>query len=237
MTPSDVHLDTGARALDSLPADEARRFDEHLSTCDHCAAEYAGFLETTALLGTAAAETAPEALERRLVRLIAVTAQLPPTLRHDDASPRRHRRPWAMVAAVAVTIAMVAAAVLAVRAAGSSSQVADAKACVQAAPDARTSAPSVGDGGEVTVADSCHVAIIQLPPLPDLPAANGYQLWVMAGSQARSQGMVQTQIANGPGTVVAPIRAGDTDVGITIEPAGGSPAPTSQPVWVVPVSR
>lgn len=240
----DVHLSTGARALDALPTDEKIAFDEHLLECDSCAAEYAGFLETTTLLAAAVAEPPPAELESRLVRLIAVTSQLPPPARVQGAPPDRptgsvpwYRHRWALaVAAAIVGIAVVTGVVVAVRGSNDQHEVADARVCVERAPDATTTTPSVGSGGQVTVAPSCHAAIVALPTLPGLPSAQGYQLWVMAGDEARSVGMVQQQVATGGTSVVTGLQAGDTDVGISVEPSAGSKSPTTQPVWIAPLS-
>lgn len=261
---ADLHRDTGAAALHALPPADADRFHEHLASCESCAAEYAGFLETTALLGTAVAETAPATLEGRLIRLIAVTPQLPPQQMSGlgdsaeglagtpdagaaeeaagpvagdaDASPW-YRRRWAWAAAAAVAaVAAAAGVIIAVRGTSTGQQQAEARACVENAPDSVTTHPSVGAGGEVTTADSCHAAIVVLPALPELPTDRGYQLWVIAGTEARSVGMVQEQIASGGGSVVAPLRAGDTNVGISVEPSSGSKAPTTQPIWIAPLA-
>ena len=79
----DIHLGTGAMALDCLPADEAAEFAEHLATCESCPAELVGFVETAALLGAAAAETAPPSLRARVLSSIREIPQLPPLLHGD----------------------------------------------------------------------------------------------------------------------------------------------------------
>ena len=78
MTSPDMHLDTGALALNALPDDEAAEVEAHLATCDSCPAELAGFRETVALLGSVAAEAPPASLRRAIMARIAVTPQLPP---------------------------------------------------------------------------------------------------------------------------------------------------------------
>jgi hypothetical protein len=255
---TDPHLDTGARALHALPPDEAARFDEHLASCELCAAEYASLLETTALLGTAVAESAPATLEERLIRLIGVTPQLPPAHSEDtgpatlvdagSAAPVApgvsghvpaapwYRRRWAWAAAAAVAAAaIVIAVIIAVRGTPTSPTEEAARACVEQASDAIITHPTVGAGGQVTTSASCHAAVVDLPTLPGLPTDRGYQLWVIAGTQARSAGMVQEQIAAGGVSVVTPLSEGDTNVGITVEPASGSKAPTTQPIWLTPL--
>ena len=87
MTAADPHLDTGAFALHALPADEASAAESHFETCDSCAAELAGFLETAALLGSAVAEAPPASLRRTILARIAVTPQLPPLMDQTRSAP------------------------------------------------------------------------------------------------------------------------------------------------------
>src|SRR6478609_452131 len=77
MTTPDMHLDTGALALNALPDDEAAEVEAHLATCDSCSAELAGFLETVALLGSVAAEAPPASLRRAIMAQTADPPQLP----------------------------------------------------------------------------------------------------------------------------------------------------------------
>lgn len=58
-----------------------------------------------------------------------------------------------------------------------------------------------------------------------MPADRAYQLWrVPAGGTPESVAVVA-----GPGMVVATVRPTDT-LAVTVEPAGGSPAPTTTPL-------
>ncbi len=82
---ADLHLDTGVLAVGALPPEELPDVEAHLETCASCALELAGFLETVALLGGAAAETPPASLRRSVMQAIAVTPQLPPLPARPDA--------------------------------------------------------------------------------------------------------------------------------------------------------
>ncbi len=82
---ADLHLDTGVLAVGALPPEELSDVEAHLETCASCALELAGFLETVALLGGAAAETPPASLRRSVMEAIAVTPQLPPLPAEFDA--------------------------------------------------------------------------------------------------------------------------------------------------------
>lgn len=68
MTNDDLHELTAAYALDSLPEDERRAFEEHLGDCDACRAELATLGETVGALALATVGPAPAAdLRDRIV--------------------------------------------------------------------------------------------------------------------------------------------------------------------------
>jgi anti-sigma factor RsiW len=246
---SPVHLDTGARALGALPPDEQAAFDAHLAGCDACADELAEFRQTTALLGAAVAIRPPDSLHDSVMRAIAITPQLPPVttsggplpigddptvrpLRSGRRADRWYRRPWTVAAAVVVAAAIAAAVVIGTRPPGPGPTEA-AQQCVQKATDTRVLQPSVGSGGSVALSMSCRAAVVHMATMPDLPSGKAYQLWVLAGNQARSAGMVSDQ-ENAAGTItVTDVTQADTGIGVSVEPASGSEAPTTQPVWVV----
>ena len=69
--------------------------------------------------------------------------------------------------------------------------------------------------------------VVVLQDLPKLPANRTWQLWMMDASQkARSIGLTSGDVA----TVIQGGVVGQTTFGLTEEPAGGSPAPTTTPV-------
>lgn len=248
MTGSE-HLNVGAGALDALPAEERAGFVEHLAACGTCAAEYAEFLETAARLAGAVAVAPPAELRSRVLAAAERTAQLPPDtpaagtgqperafgdrLRHRKPAPW-WRRPATLIAAAAAAVVLVVGGIVTVGRSGMSPDQVAAQ-CVQAAADAQVQVPSVGSGGSVTIARSCDAAVVRLAAMPEQPAGKGYQLWVMSGDQARSVGMVTATVQSAGDVVVTGLRPSDTDIGISVEPAGGSKSPTTKPVWVVPI--
>lgn len=252
MTAS-LHADAGARALDALPAVEAEAFDEHVSVCESCAAEYQEFLATTAMLAAAVAAAPPDRLHERVLRAAARTPQLPPLTEtaessgeepHLGAGPAGHHRrrtAWwrrlaLVAAAVVVVAALVSAAVIVATHRDGPSPEQVAAQCVAAASDAEVRHPAVGSGGSVTLARSCDAAVVHVAALPTLPTGRAYQLWVLAGSKARSEGMVAQRMATSGQILVTGLGPSDTDIGISVEPAGGSATPTTKPVWVVPLT-
>ena len=245
-----IHLDTAARALDALPHREADEFDAHLAGCDTCATEYQEFLATTAMLAAAVAEPPPEGLREKVLRAAAVTPQLPPPADPTEAGPehapaaridvprpagRWWRRPLVLAAAAVAAMVIAGGVIWVTRPAGPTPEQAAAQ-CVAAAADAQVRRPSVGSGGSVTMSRSCDAAVVRVAAMPELPSDRTYQLWVMAGSAARSVALVTPQ-GNGAGQIVITgIAPSDTDIGVSVEPAGGSAKPTTTPVWVVPIS-
>ena len=144
-----------------------------------------------------------------------------------------YRRPAAFIAAAVAAVVIGGGVVVAVnRTSSPPDQQVALEQCVQHAGDAQVLTPADAQG-EVRYAPSCNAALVDVSGLRDLPADRTYQLWVLAGSNARSVTLL-TQAADGqPQVWAAPTRAGDTAIGITEEPATGSPQPTSDPIWGV----
>jgi anti-sigma-K factor RskA len=73
------------------------------------------------------------------------------------------------------------------------------------------------------------VAVLWAEDLPPLPASQSYQLWLIYADGTRDSGAVFSVPADGSATVVVvapkPFSA-YARFGISVEPAGGSPAPT-----------
>lgn len=92
---ADLHLTTGAAALDALPDDESTDMAAHLAECPTCQPELAGFLETAAMLGAATAQPAPQRLREVVLEAIRRTPQLPPLTAPAPVTgqPGRHREP------------------------------------------------------------------------------------------------------------------------------------------------
>ena len=70
--------------------------------------------------------------------------------------------------------------------------------------------------------------------LPTLPAGRDYQLWAIVAGKPISHGVFGLE-ANGRAQLLANAPPGPADAfAVTIEPAGGVPAPTSAPVLLGP---
>ena len=106
------------------------------------------------------------------------------------------------------------------------------------APDALVASAATSAGGTATVVASRRAAAMVFTSvgLPALPPASVYELWFIGAGGARPAGLVPTV---SPGTrqgttpvLAAGLSSGDA-VGVTVEPAGGSAAPTTSPIVVL----
>jgi anti-sigma-K factor RskA len=237
----DLHLLTGAYAVDALTGDELDEFEEHLEQCPSCADEVGGLRETAARLGLATAIAPPPWMRAQVVDAANRVRQLPPSgTRLLTAGPgrrgRRLRR--ALPRPIAVTVMAAAIVALAVLQVGTRHQLQQAQAgnravaSVLAASDARIELSSSNVGGTVTAVISRHdrEAVITAADLPAPRDAKVYQLWVISAAGARSVGLLPGSSAGATSPVLADdVQPGD-QLAITIEPAGGTRQPTTAPI-------
>jgi anti-sigma factor RsiW len=247
----DLHLLTGCYALDALPDNEVTAVERHLDRCPSCTDEVRGLRETAARLAMATAVTPPPQLRARVLAAAPLTRQLPPAGRGalsrtglGRLSPGRLSARGTALTAAIVTLA-AAVAFLLVLTLGTNSRLhqeqsaSQAIAAVLAAPDARIKSAPATVGGRVTaVVSLTHgAAVVTAADLPRPAGTNVYQLWVItAAGTARSAGLL-TQASPGSTTplLAGGVRPGD-ELGITVEPAGGTSQPTTTPVMLLPVA-
>ena len=247
----DPHTLAGAYAMDAVPEPDRSRFERHLASCDSCRQEIRGLREATAALAAATAVHPPAELRDAVLRTAGQTRQLPPAVAPAPAawaSARDRRRPRGrprLVAVVAVALAgalAVMALVAGVVTYGMHGRLDQAQrrdhtvAAVLSASDAKMMSAPVSTGGTATVVMSHRerALVFTAADLHELPAGETYELWLIGPAGTRSAGMVDASTHGrmaGP-MVVSGLAAGDS-VGMTVEPAGGSPRPTSRPVLLI----
>ena len=229
VTVDDLHVLTGSYVLDALSDAEREDFERHLQFCPSCDAEVQGLRETAARLALACAVTPPTRMEWQVLAATYRTRQLPPLPAPGRVLhfPRR----LAVLAAAASVAAAVALGITQLTAQHQLDQAqATAIARVVTAPDAHVDTARAA-GGNVTVVTSAalHEAVVSTSGMASLPSGRVYQVWVMSPSGARSAGLM-----HGSSLLASAVRPGD-QIGITVEPAGGTTRPTTTPVAVVPV--
>lgn len=253
---ADLHVLTGAYAVDAVDdAVELGRFERHLRRCQQCAGEVHDLTEATTRLAFASALTPPAPMRSRVLAAIARTRQLPPVV--DREPSLRQWRPGGaqlLVGAIAAA-AVVAVTVLGVVLAQTRSQLGQARsratalAAVLAAPDARARTAPIAVGGTATVVYSLalHSVIVTSASLPPPPAGKVYELWLIGPPRVRPAGFlpVVAQASATAGSrrsssgqsapvLVTGLRLGD-ELGLTIEPVGGTRMPTTTPILLIPL--
>lgn len=257
MTANHPYGLTGAYALDALDAPERAAFEAHLASCAECREEVAGLREAAALLATTTWAAPPATLRARVLAETARTAQAvdgPDRAarrdgdRTDGRAPRHpasgsaatgpHRawRWWVAAAAAVLVVVGVAAGSLAVRQHRADQALASAQAQmmdIATAPDAVSRAVALGTS-HVVASDRMAAAALVGEDVP-MPARAGmaYQLWMVHADGSTAPGPT---FVPDHGRVIA-IVEGDlsrvTSLRVTVEPRGGSPAPTGAVVATV----
>ncbi|MFJ7280317.1 anti-sigma factor domain-containing protein [Kitasatospora sp. NPDC098663] len=248
MISADLHTMTGAYAAHALDEPEREAFERHLLQCEACAVEVAEFQATLARLGAAETLMPSPALKARVLAQTATTRQLPPPGTPGEAVAAERRggrgRAWtrlALAACVAAAAGLGGIAVqqyqraehATVRAQQLQTQQAQLTALL-AAPDARTATARSG-GGSGTVVWSQHLgqAGFLADGLPALASGTTYELWFNDAGTMRPGGL----LAASSGTMLLDGKIKDAvGIGVTVEPAGGSPHPSGQPVLLMPFS-
>lgn len=256
-TNAELHTLTGAYALDALDRHERTEFENHLTDCEPCALEVRELTATAARLGLAAAEPAPQRMKDEVMRRIATVRQEPPHVAEVPARDRRRvhsapRRP--LLTRFALAACLVAAAALGGVAVWQQQQLGDARrearqaqagaesvTRVLAAPDAAATSGKLSGGasGTVVVSRSQDRAVFFAQGLPSLSGGRVYQLWFSdAGGTMRSAGLVPRPTPGTSEAVLLDGPVGDASgMGITVEPAGGSRRPTTQPLALMPFAK
>ena len=241
-------------ALGALPEAEARRVAQHLLTCNACRVLYAELRPAADLVGySAEASSLDEVTSARM------KARIMSVVRGEREVPAR-RKPnfgWLAAAAAAILAVAIGADDYAVRdrtARTAESQrtalieqqtrLSEAKSQLGASQKERDASQSrlaalLGPGtkhfavpqGEVVTSGRRVFLAIKLAALPQ---GKVYQAWTLAkGAKAVAPSVTFSPATGGVAFVELPVDAtGVVAVAVSVEPAGGSRAPTSTPKFI-----
>jgi len=243
MTSPDIHALGGAYALDAVDDLERVAFDRHLAECETCALEVAEYRETVTRLAEGAWSVPPPRMRERVLARAAATPQQPPNgHRRGAASPvARWRRLTAAAAVVGVLGIGAAATTYAVqeqrigdqRAAVAQAQQQAARIeAVLAAPDAALRAGDLTGGGRVTlvVSDTEDAGVVVLADAPPPGPDRAYQLWVVPAGSVTPVSVGLLQAGRSAATELIEGVRGRAVFAVSLEPAGGSPQPSTTPL-------
>src|SRR5687767_12123837 len=235
--PHDTHvLDLlSAYATGSLDADELQRVEEHLLRCLICRNESSAFQTVADELSLAAPVAVPSAeLKDRLMQRVQSAR---PRGQERASNPAPARPFWERLlpawglASLFLIIALAASSLILWQ------RVNNLKFAtalgMRAVPLSATDAAPSATGFVLIAADGEDGALV-VDGLPPLGESQEYQVWLIRDGQRTSGALFSTDEKSYAGTRIrAPRSLLDySSVGITIEPAGGSPQPTGdQVLW------
>jgi anti-sigma-K factor RskA len=228
-------------ALDALADDERRRVDAELaSTDDDTRAaftdEVRAIRETLAAVSEIGAVAPPPRVREQLLDRIA--PQVAPT---DELAARRRGR-WIVMLSVAAAVVVIAVGGVVL-----GRQLTDTESNPPAitaeqvlrAPDVRSSTAPIPGGGSATVSysEDANALVLVMDDVPPPPPEANYQMWLLpeAGSPVSAGTMTPDDVQ--PTTTVVVGEVGTANrLAFTVEPPGGSDAPTSDPFAIVPLA-
>ena len=226
---SEIHALSGAYAVDALDEHERAQFERHLAECAECRAEVDSLRGAATYLAETTEATPPAHLRADVLNAIKTVRPLPPLPRQDDAPQagraegRGRRFRGLLVAAAAV--AVVGTGTLVTQPWQDDQSPVDQ---VIAAADADRATAKVG-GAELTVyrSESLGKAVLVTDELPAAAKGKVYELWLQVDGAMVPAGLLD---ASGDQELVLTGDASKaTAAGITVEPDGGSPQPTTTP--------
>lgn len=206
--------------LDALDEDERRRFEAHLADHPELAEELATMQAGVDAIADTIATEPPPTLRASVLGAVADTPQEQGVIVGVRSTPAWRR--W--IAALAVAATAVVAVIVGVTVGDEEVTAAD----VIAAGDARTVTASVADQeARLDYSLELGAAVVTFDDLPAVSTDRTYELWVIDETGATPAGLFRPGVGTTQVLLDEPVAAGVT-IGLTVEPAGGSPQPTGE---------
>ena len=230
MEANALHDLTAAYALDALDAEDARAYETHLAHCERCRDELASLSEAAGALAYATdAPAPPPELRARILQQA--------RSERENVVPLRPR--WVAPIAAAAAVAACLAIGLGIWSASLSNKLDRRTEALTAQqrinavltdPNANRT-PFAGNAGNLVVSRSGD-AVLVMNDLAKAQAGRTYEAWVASGGPPEPAG---TFPGGGDVNVVLLARRvpPDATVMLTLERAGGTDAPTSDPLMSV----
>ena len=248
---ADIHGLSGAYAVDALDDVERAEFERHLGQCPECQDEVASLRAAAVELTHASAATPPASLRESVLSQISTVRPLPPVTGDTGTaaaapagvttleSRRRRANPmtW-LVAAAAAAVLVIGGIFCSPWESEAPQRPLTATEQVIQAKDAQRY-EKVIDGARATIVRSVSLgkAVIIAEDMPAAPEGKDFQIWFQNPEGAMVSAGVMPHEAKPSVTMELDGDASKfTGVGITVEPAGGSPAPTSDPIALIEFS-
>jgi anti-sigma-K factor RskA len=221
-------------ALGAVPEEEMAEIRAHILECEECMAEADSFADVAGSLAYAAApEELPRGFADRVIDLV-----------HEErgvnvatAAPRLASR-WRLLEALSFAALLLVVGVLSFSLIDARQDVVYDRHVVSVLLDSDEGLKLDGSGARGAIVASDGDALFVAEGLEDPPSNHDYQLWLMHGDCASSTSSNCTVVSAGTfdgRDGIAIVRTskplhGYENAAVTIEPAGGSEAPTTTPV-------
>ncbi len=259
MSVDSIHDFAAAYALDAVEGQERVLFEAHLPGCQRCQREVTDFAEAVVGFSEGLEQPPPVALRQRLLSQIAQEPQDPAQPGRAAADPAHQSAPrssarrssgsrssgsrtnaprssrWLVGIAAAAVIGV--GAVVATELWPEQQTVPTATEQVLEAEDSRRFTEQL-NGSTVTVVNSASLrrSVLIATDMQAPPEGRAYQLWFLdEDGTAVSAGLMPRDDADRLEVLMEGDPTGAAAVGITVEPAGGSDQPTSDPLVSVPI--
>jgi anti-sigma-K factor RskA len=212
------------RRLASVRPDVARAFAD----------EVRSVRETMAVLSALTSVEPPEALRHTVLATVAddPVRELPKPQR----AARNDRWRTAVLAAAAVLVVGLGVVGIGLAMRPDSSPTTAEQ--VFAAPDVQTVSGDIPGGGRATVVFSKDrdAGVLVMNDVPPPQPGTVYQMWLVSSDGAHSAGTMDAKAVSPSTTAVLPDLGSSKALAFTVEPPGGSPAPTSTPFAQLPLA-
>jgi len=153
------------------------------------------------------------------------------------AGARWFTRPAAVLASMAAAVALIAGGVVVSNGVTQNQfnqAQADGLAQVMGAADKQQVTADVAGGGTATIAwsNEQESSVVMVDGVAALPSDKVYELWYIDGNGARPAGTFSVDSDSEWRVLDGKMKTGD-QIGVTVEPAGGSDTPTTDPIVAV----
>lgn len=236
---------SGSYALNGLDAAETAEFEKHLLSSDDTRNEVTELTDTAVLLGLSVTPVVPSAgLKASIMDQLDAYPQLAPL---EQAAPpiaagpaeARARARWFQ--RPALRLISSAAAIALILGAGAAATIVsqvgheNTMATISSASDVQQASVDLPDGAGATLVWSGELgqSALIVDSINPPPHGHVYELWYINDSGARPAGTFTVDASGTTWQVLdGSMTAGDT-VGVTVEPRGGSPVPTTDPFILI----
>ncbi|HUQ17307.1 MAG TPA: anti-sigma factor [Candidatus Saccharimonadales bacterium] len=226
--PSD---DLAAYALGVLDAPERESVERHVSECQACRDEVAAFAETAWSIAQTAALDTPSGLRESIVARATRDSRplaAPRSVSIFDRLIGALRRPIPVAVPLAIALLLVGSLAGLAGARRDADDYAKALSGVAGAHVVPLSGTETALRGSVVVPASGAPAYLILD-LPAPPSGKVWEAWILNGERPIAAGIADRRSGVTTVLLTAPLGTGN-GVAVTLEPAGGSLAPTTAPV-------